>query len=110
MKAKNAFSKSLLKQDVRGSLEAIVQALADIGNDEVGVQVLGSGVGGISGSDATMAVTYGAMVFGFNVRADKTAKVALEKDGVDLRYYSVIYELLDDVKAMLSGMLSPETA
>ncbi|MDG2276686.1 MAG: translation initiation factor IF-2 [Pseudomonadales bacterium] len=100
--------KVVIKADVRGSLEAIVQALADIGNDEVGVQVLGSGVGGISGSDATMAVTYGAMVFGFNVRADKTAKVALEKDGVDLRYYSVIYELLDDVKAMLSGMLSPE--
>ncbi len=100
--------KVVIKADVRGSLEAIVQALADIGNDEVGVQVLGSGVGGISGSDATMAVTYGAMVFGFNVRADKTAKVALEKDGVDIRYYSVIYELLDDVKAMLSGMLSPE--
>lgn len=100
--------KVVVKADVRGSLEAIVQALADIGNDEVGVQVLGSGVGGISGSDATMAVTYGAMVFGFNVRADKTAKVALEKDGVDIRYYSVIYELLDDVKAMLSGMLSPE--
>ncbi|NKC00160.1 MAG: translation initiation factor IF-2 [Pseudomonadales bacterium] len=100
--------KVVIKADVRGSLEAIVQALAEIGNDEVSVQVLGSGVGGISGSDATMAVTYGAIVFGFNVRADKTAKVALEKDGIDLRYYSVIYELLDDVKAMLSGMLSPE--
>lgn len=100
--------KVVIKADVRGSLEAIQQALAEIGNDEVGVQVLGSGVGGISGSDATMAVTYGAMVFGFNVRADKTAKAALEKEGVELRYYSVIYELLDDVKAILSGMLSPE--
>ncbi len=100
--------KVVIKADVRGSLEAIQQALADIGNDEVGVQVLGSGVGGISGSDATMAVTYGAVVFGFNVRADKTAKAALEKEGVDLRYYSVIYELLDDVKAILSGMLTPE--
>lgn len=100
--------KVVIKADVRGSLEAIVQALADLGNDEVGVQVLGSGVGGISGSDATMAVTYGAMVFGFNVRADKTAKAALEKEGIDLRYYSVIYELLDDVKAILSGMLTPE--
>lgn len=100
--------KVVIKADVRGSLEAIQQALADIGNDEVGVQVLGSGVGGISGSDATMAVTYGAVVFGFNVRADKTAKATLEKEGVDLRYYSVIYELLDDVKAILSGMLSPE--
>lgn len=100
--------KVVIKADVRGSLEAIQQALADIGNDEVGVQVLGSGVGGISGSDATMAVTYGAVVFGFNVRADKTAKATLEKEGVDLRYYSVIYELLDDVKAILSGMLTPE--
>jgi translation initiation factor IF-2 len=89
-------------------LEAIVHALAGLGNDEVGVQVLGSGVGGISESDATMATTYGAVVFGFNVRADKAAKATLEREGVDLRYYSVIYELLDDVKAVLTGMLSPE--
>lgn len=100
--------KLVVKADVRGSLEAIIQALADLGNDEVGVQVLGSGVGGISVSDATMASTYGAVVFGFNVRADKAAKTMLERDGVDLRYYSVIYELIDDVKAVLSGMLSPE--
>ncbi len=100
--------KLVIKADVRGSLEAIVQALAEIGNDEVSVQVLGSGVGGISESDATMAVTYGAVVFGFNVRADKSAKLQLEREGIDLRYYSVIYELLDDVKSVLSGMLSPE--
>ncbi len=100
--------KLVIKADVRGSLEAIVQALADLGNDEVGVQVLGSGVGGISVSDATMAATYGAAVFGFNVRADKAAKTHLEREGVDLRYYSVIYELIDDVKAVLSGMLAPE--
>ncbi len=100
--------KLVVKADVRGSLEAIIQALADLGNDEVGVQVLGSGVGGISGSDVTMAVTYGAAVFGFNVRADKAAKETLEREGVDLRYYSVIYELLDDVKSVLSGMLTPE--
>ncbi len=100
--------KLVLKADVRGSLEAIIQALTDMGNDEVGVTVLGSGVGGISESDATMAVTYGAAVFGFNVRADKTAKTLLEREGIDLRYYSVIYELLDDVRAVLSGMLSPE--
>lgn len=100
--------KLVVKADVRGSLEAIIQALADLGNDEVGAQVLGSGVGGISVSDATMASTYGAVVFGFNVRADKAAKTMLERDGVDLRYYSVIYELIDDVKAVLSGMLSPE--
>jgi translation initiation factor IF-2 len=100
--------KLVVKTDVRGSLEAIVQAMSEAGNDEVAVQVLGSGVGGISESDATMAATYGATVFGFNVRADKTAKTLLEREGVELRYYSVIYELIDDVKAALSGMLSPE--
>ena len=100
--------KLVVKTDVRGSLEAIVQAMSEVGNDEVAVQVLGSGVGGISESDATMAATYGATVFGFNVRADKTAKMLLEREGVELRYYSVIYELIDDVKAALSGMLSPE--
>ncbi len=100
--------KLVVKADVRGSLEAILQAMADVGNDEVSVQVLGSGVGGISESDVTMAATYGAAVFGFNVRADKTAKLRLEREGVDLRYYSVIYELIDDVKNSLSGMLSPE--
>jgi len=100
--------KLVVKADVRGSLEAIVQALSDLGNDEVGVQVLGTGVGGISVSDTTMASTYGAVIFGFNVRADKAAKTMLEREGVDLRYYSVIYELIDDVKAVLSGMLSPE--
>ena len=100
--------KLVVKTDVRGSLEAIVQAMSEVGNDEVAVQVLGSGVGGISESDATMAATYGATVFGFNVRADKTAKTLLEREGVELRYYSVIYELIDDVKAALTGMLSPE--
>jgi translation initiation factor IF-2 len=100
--------KLVIKADVRGSLEAIIQSLGELGNDEVAVQVLGSGVGGISESDATMASTYGAAVIGFNVRADKTAKVLLEKSGMELRYYSVIYELIDDVKKSLSGMLSPE--
>jgi translation initiation factor IF-2 len=100
--------KLVIKADVRGSLEAIIQSLGELGNDEVSVQVLGSGVGGISESDATMASTYGAAVIGFNVRADKTAKVLLEKSGMELRYYSVIYELIDDVKKSLSGMLSPE--
>ena len=100
--------KLVIKADVRGSLEAIIQSLGDLGNDEVSVQILGSGVGGISESDATMASTYGAAVIGFNVRADKTAKLLLEKSGIELRYYSVIYELIDDVKKSLSGMLSPE--
>ncbi|MEM7220887.1 MAG: translation initiation factor IF-2 [Pseudomonadota bacterium] len=100
--------KLVLKADVRGSLEAITQALADIGNDEVSVQLLGSGVGGITVSDATMAMTYGAAIFGFNVRADGAAKKLIEREGMDLRYYSVIYELIDDVKQVLSGMLAPE--
>ena len=100
--------KMVLKTDVRGSLEAITQALAEIGNDEVAANILGSGVGGITESDVTMAITYGAAVFGFNVRADSAAKSIIEREGIELRYYSVIYELLDDVKQVLSGMLAPE--
>ncbi|MYE51745.1 MAG: translation initiation factor IF-2, partial [Gammaproteobacteria bacterium] len=78
------------------------------GNDEVAVNVLGSGVGGITESDINLALTYGAAVFGFNVRADGAAKDIIESEGVDLRYYSVIYELIDDVRQVLSGMLAPE--
>ena len=100
--------KLVLKTDVRGSLEAITQALADIGNSEVQVSVLGSGVGAITESDATMALTYGAVIFGFNVRADNSAKALIEREGMELRYYSIIYELIDDVKKVLTGMLSPE--
>ncbi len=100
--------KMVLKTDVRGSLEAIAQALIEMGNDEVAVNILGSGVGGITETDANMALTYRAAVFGFNVRADNAAKTIIEREGLDLRYYSVIYELLDDVKQVLSGMLAPE--
>ena len=100
--------KLIVKADVRGSLEAITKACADIGNDEVSVNILASGVGGITESDANMAMTYGAAIFGFNTRADRSAKIVLERESIDLRYYSVIYELLDDVKAILEGMLSPE--
>ncbi len=100
--------KLVLKADVRGSLEAITQALTDLGNDEVQVNVLGSGVGGITASDANMALTYGAVIFGFNVRADNAAKTLIEREDMDLRYYSVIYELIDDVRQVLSGMLAPE--
>ena len=101
--------KLVVKADVRGSLEAIVQSLAKLGNDEVAVTVLGSGVGAITESDANMAFTYGAAVFGFNVRADNAAKAVVEREALDLRYYSVIYEMIDDVKQVLSGMLAPET-
>ena len=100
--------KVVLKADVRGSLEAITQACADLGNDEVAVNVLGSGVGGITESDATLAMTYGAAIFGFNVRADTNAKAIIEREEIDLRYYSVIYELLDDIRMILQDMLAPE--
>ena len=104
-------SKSLnivIKADVRGSLEAIQSALLDLGNDEVQVNIISSGVGGITETDITLALTSTAVVFGFNVRADGAARKVVENEGVDLRYYSVIYDLIDDVKQALSGMLSPE--
>ena len=100
--------KLVLKADVRGSLEAITQACAELGNDEVAVNLLGTGVGGITESDATLAMTYGAAIFGLNVRADTKAKSVIEREGIDLRYYSVIYELLDDIRMILQDMLAPE--
>lgn len=98
----------VLKTDVRGSLEALQSALAEISTDEVAVCVVGSGVGGITETDMNLAITTKAVVFGFNVRADGAARKLAESEGVDLRYYSVIYDLIDDVKKALSGMLSPE--
>jgi len=98
----------LVKADVRGSLEAILSAISDIGTDEVEVTLVGSGVGGINESDINLAITTGAAVIGFNVRADNAARQLAENEQVDLRYYSVIYHLLDDVKRALSGLLAPE--
>ncbi len=98
----------VVKADVRGSLEAIQTSLLDLGNDEVNVNIVSGGVGGISETDVTLAITTGAVMFGFNVRADGAARALIEKEGVDLRYYNVIYDLLDDVKAALTGMLAPE--
>jgi translation initiation factor IF-2 len=98
----------VLKTDVRGSLEAITHAINEITTSEVKALIIGSGVGGISESDAMLALTSRATIFGFNVRADATAKKIIEREGLDVRYYSVIYELLDDVKQVLSGMLAPE--
>ena len=98
----------VLKADVRGSLEAIMTALQGIGNDEVAVNIVGFGVGGISETDVQLAETSAATVIGFNVRADKSAKMLIETAGLQLRYYSIIYNLIDDVKAVLGGMLSPE--
>ncbi|MBD2860129.1 translation initiation factor IF-2 [Spongiibacter sp. KMU-158] len=98
----------LVKADVRGSLEAIQASLLDIGNEEVNVNIVSGGVGGLTETDVNLAMTAGAVMFGFNVRADSSARKLAENEGVDLRYYSVIYDLIDDVKQALSGMLSPE--
>jgi translation initiation factor IF-2 len=98
----------VLKADVRGSLEAIMAALQGLGNEEVAVNIVGYGVGGISETDVQLAETSKATVIGFNVRADKAAKTLIEGAGLQLRYYSIIYNLIDDVKAVLGGMLSPE--
>ncbi|MDG1986643.1 MAG: translation initiation factor IF-2 [Halieaceae bacterium] len=98
----------VLKADVRGSLEAIQSALADLGNQEVKVNLVSGGVGGIAETDITLSMTCNAMILGFNVRADSSAKQLVETEGLDLRYYNVIYDLIDDIKKALSGMLSPE--
>jgi translation initiation factor IF-2 len=98
----------VVKADVRGSLEAIQTALLDLGNDEVQVNIVSGGVGGLAETDITLAITSSAVVFGFNVRADASARRLVENEGVDLRYYNVIYDLIDDVKQALTGMLAPE--
>ena len=98
----------VLKTDVRGSLEALTHALNDLSIDDVRVQIVGSGVGAITESDITLAESTGAAMLGFNVRADNAARLKSQEDGIDLRYYSVIYEMIDDVKAAMSGKLAPE--
>lgn len=98
----------ILKTDVRGSLEAIEQAIQKIQHDEVQANVIGRGVGGITESEALFAQTSKAVLFGFNVRADAAARKVVEEYNLDVRYYSVIYELIDDVRTILSGMLAPE--
>ncbi|WP_369984636.1 translation initiation factor IF-2 [Thalassolituus sp.] len=98
----------VVKTDVRGSLEAIVSSLQKLATDEVKVNVVASGVGGITETDATLAVAAGAVLFGFNVRADNAAKKVVEGNDVDMRYYSVIYDLIDDVKQAMAGLLAPE--
>ena len=98
----------VLKADVQGSVEAISESLVKLSTSEVKVNIVGSGVGGITETDATLAAASGAIVLGFNVRADATARRVLEAEEIDLRYYSVIYNLIDEVKAAMSGMLAPE--
>lgn len=98
----------VLKADVQGSVEAISDSLTRLSTDEVKIKIIGSGVGGITETDATLAAASSAIVIGFNVRADASARKIIEEEALDLRYYSIIYELLDEVKAAMTGMLAPE--
>ena len=98
----------VLKADVQGSVEAISDSLLKLSTDEVKGKIIGSGVGGITETDATLAAASNAILVGFNVRADASARKVIEAESLDLRYYSVIYNLIDEVKAAMSGMLSPE--
>jgi len=98
----------IVKADVQGSVEALRDSLEKIATDEVKVRVIAAGVGGITESDANLAVTSNAIIIGFNVRADAGARRVVEEQGIDMRYYSIIYEVIDDVKKAISGLLSPE--
>lgn len=98
----------VVKADVQGSVEAIIQALEKIGNDEVRVQAIHSGVGAITESDVTLAEASGALIIGFNVRANAHARNTANTKGIEIRYYSIIYNLMDDIKAAASGLLSAE--
>ncbi len=98
----------LVKADVQGSAEAIVQALGKLGNDEVRARVVHYGVGGVSESDVQLATATGAVILGFNVRANKQAQEAAQREGIEVRYYNIIYDLVDDMKQAMSGLLPPE--
>ena len=98
----------VLKADVQGSVEAIRDSLVKLSTDEVKVSIIGSGVGGITETDVTLASASKAIILGFNVRADASAKKIAESENVEIRYYSVIYDLIDEVKKAMSGMLAPE--
>jgi translation initiation factor IF-2 len=98
----------LIKSDVHGSAEALRDSLNKLSTDEVKVKIIASGVGGITESDAVLAAASSAVIIGFNVRADAAARNAIKESNVDVRYYSIIYEAIDDVKAALSGLLAPE--
>jgi translation initiation factor IF-2 len=98
----------VLKADVQGSVEAITESLAKLSTDEVKIKIVGSGVGGITETDVSLAAASQAIIIGFNVRADGSARRIVEEEGLDLRYYGIIYELLDEVKLAMTGMLAPE--
>jgi translation initiation factor IF-2 len=105
---KAATMQVVIKADVQGSAEALRDALSKLSTDEVAVKVVSSGVGGITESDVTLAMASNARIIGFNVRADGSARTMIKESGTDVRYYSIIYEAIDDVKLVLSGMLTPE--
>jgi translation initiation factor IF-2 len=98
----------IVKTDVQGSQEALVNALVKLSTPEIKVQVVHAAVGGISESDVNLAIAAGAVIIGFNVRSETSAKKLAESNGVDVRYYNIIYDAVDEVKAAMSGMLSPE--
>ncbi|WP_027135256.1 translation initiation factor IF-2 [Geminicoccus roseus] len=98
----------VIKTDVHGSLEAVSAGLQKLGTDEVSVRILHGGVGAITESDVTLAAASGGVILGFNVRANAPARDLAKRDGIEIRYYSIIYELLDEMKALLSGLLAPE--
>ncbi|MDH3195660.1 MAG: translation initiation factor IF-2, partial [Hyphomicrobiales bacterium] len=98
----------LIKGDVQGSVEAIAGALHKLGTEEVAARIIHSGVGGITESDVSLAEASQAAIIGFNVRANKQAREAAKAAGIEIRYYNIIYDLIDDMKAAMSGMLSPE--
>jgi translation initiation factor IF-2 len=99
----------IIKGDVQGSVEAIIAALEKLGNEEVGARIIHSAVGGIASSDVALAEASGAVIIAFNVRADAQAKQQAERDGIEIRYYNIIYDLVDDVKKAMSGLLPPVT-
>ncbi len=98
----------VIKADVRGTLEALQSSLTELGNDEVEVRVVGGGVGGITESDANLALASNAVIFGFNVRADAGARKIVESESLDMRYYNIIYDIIEDVKKALTGMLGSD--
>jgi translation initiation factor IF-2 len=105
---KAATMQVIIKADVQGSAEALRDSLAKLSTEEVAVKVISSGVGGITESDVTLAQASNARIIGFNVRADGSARSMIKESGLDVRYYSIIYEAIDDVRNTLSGMLTPE--
>jgi translation initiation factor IF-2 len=98
----------VIKGDVQGSIEAIAGSLEKLGTEEVRARIIHSGAGAITESDIALAATSGAAIIGFNVRANAQARDAAEREGIEIRYYNIIYDLVDDVKAAMSGLLSPE--